>query len=88
MCKSYPYRGLRIYENESEFGTPYCSIVNPIKKDKNGRLFHAHGSNKHTVMNIADCFYKIMRGLPVKKYNLNTRNKALRLLYGYNVRMK
>ncbi len=89
MSRSYKYRELLIYENRkgSQFGTKYYSIVNPKKFDKNGKMLHTHSFSKKQIKKIADCFHKIKRGKFPGKYNLNTRNKAMRL-GGYYIKMK
>ena len=42
--RSYKYKGLIIYENDnSRFkNSPYYSVVNPKKRDKDGKMLHAH----------------------------------------------
>lgn len=82
MCKSYPYKGLIIYENDkgSPFGTKYFSVVNPKKCDKNGKKLHAHAMTKASVHKIADCYDELKRYKFCKRrYSLNIRNKAMKL---------
>ena len=81
MCRSYPYKRLIIYQNESpDFGTNYYSVVNPKKSDENGKKLHAHANTKKAAEMIADCFNELLhRGFCSRKYNLITRCKAMRL---------
>ena len=87
--RSYKYKGLIIYKNNSSRfkNSSYYSIVNPKLKDKNGRMLHAHGMSESQMRKIADCFRKIMHRKYPNKYSLNVRSKASRLL-GFYIKMK
>jgi len=88
MCKSRKYKGMIIYENDnSKFGTEYFSVVNPFKRDKGGRLLHAHTITEGSAKKVVDCLHKLRFKEDVSKYPLPIRNKAMRIL-GYFVKTK
>ncbi len=80
MYRSFKYKGLIIYENfKGKFGSKYYSVVNPRKYNKEGNLVHIHSGNKGQAIKIANCFHNMKKGKSLRKYNLNTRNKAMTL---------
>ena len=88
MVYSYNYKGLTIHENfDSQFGTPYFTVINVRKRDRMGKLLHAHTSNKKCAEAIADCFNELKNHGACKGFNLTVRNKAMRLSGSY-IKMK
>lgn len=87
MYRSFRHKGLIIHENfKGNFGSKYYSVINPKKYNKKGNLVHIHSGNKGQAIEVANCFYDMQRGESLRKYNLNTRNKAM-TLSGSEVRM-
>ena len=88
MCTSCNYKGMIIYENDdSQFSKEYFSAVNPFKRDKRGRLLHAHTISEGSAKKVVDCFHRLRFGKDVSRYSLSIRNKAMRML-GYYIKSK
>jgi len=87
--RSYKYKGLIIYENDnSRFkNSPYYSVVNPKKRDKDGKMLHAHVCSEAQAKKLAKCFSRLIHTGVAGRYSLNTRSKAMRLI-GYYIKMK
>lgn len=74
------YKGMIITQDLSpNFGTEYFTVLNPRRRDKKGRLLHAHSCSKHGAKRIVDCFWSIKNRGIAKNYALSIRNKALKL---------
>ena len=83
MCTSCNYKGMIIYENDdSQFSKEYFSAVNPFKRDKRGRLLHAHTITEGSAKKVVDCFHRLRFGEDVSRYPFNT-NKAMRCWLRY-----
>lgn len=76
----YTYKGMRVYKNESDFGTEYISVVNPDPSLKrNGKLAHIHTINLKAAKRVIDCFRKMKGRGNYWQYSRETRNKAIKL---------
>jgi hypothetical protein len=78
------YRGYRIYENISDFGTPYYSIVNPRVRRKDDPL---HKSHVH--VNTIKAAYEVIN-CACGKFNKSRyiRTKATELKTGITVKRR
>jgi len=84
MCVgSYNYKGLTIYKNISQFGSPYYSLANLEIVLDDGSNPHCHATTEGIAKQIADAFYMLKTFGSAEKYKRYIRNKSMRLLNWY-----